>query len=200
MSTPAVITKSQALAIHDAAIEKFGGVVGVRDEGALDSALAQPYQTFGGSDLYEGDIAKACRLCFGVIADHPFADGNKRTGAALLGTYLRLTTRLNRATTSSSQLCSASLTAPSPTNSSWNGWSESWINCVCCIDCRLQIILQGCVFWSGGSSCGFAGVSVWRHAGCFFAATTYSKGLLWCLWLSLLETSRTATASASSDG
>ncbi|MEW6863146.1 type II toxin-antitoxin system death-on-curing family toxin [Trueperella pyogenes] len=91
MSTPAVITKSQALAIHDAAIEKFGGVVGVRDEGALDSALAQPYQTFGGSDLYEGDIAKACRLCFGVIADHPFADGNKRTGAALLGTYLRLT-------------------------------------------------------------------------------------------------------------
>jgi len=87
----AVITKEQAIVIHDAAIDRFGGIAGVRDEGMLDSALAQSYQTFGGSDLYEGDIAKACRLCFGVVADHPFADGNKRTGAALLGTCLRLT-------------------------------------------------------------------------------------------------------------
>ena len=52
----------------------------MRDEGLLDSALAQPWQTFGGRDLYEGDVAKACRLCYSVIRDHPFTDGNKRTG------------------------------------------------------------------------------------------------------------------------
>ena len=72
------------------AIARCGDLRGVRDEGLLDSALAQPWQTFGGRDLYEGDVAKACRLCYGVIRDHPFTDGNKRTGAALLGASLRL--------------------------------------------------------------------------------------------------------------
>ena len=84
------VAKDQVIAIHDVAIARFGGLPGVRDEGLLDSALAQPWQTFGGRDLYEGDVAKACRLCYGVIRDHPFTDGNKRTGAALLGASLRL--------------------------------------------------------------------------------------------------------------
>ena len=84
------IAKDQVIAIHDVAIARFGGLPDVRDEGLLDSALAQPWQTFGGRDLYEGDVAKACRLCYGVIRDHPFTDGNKRTGAALLGASLRL--------------------------------------------------------------------------------------------------------------
>ena len=85
-----LVAKDQVLAIHDTAIARFGGLPGVRDEGLLDSALAQPWQTFGGRDLYEGDVAKACRLCYGVICGHPFTDGNKRTGAALLGASLRL--------------------------------------------------------------------------------------------------------------
>lgn len=90
MSGPVTIGKSQALAIHSAAIEKFGGVDGVRDEGMLESALARPHQTFGGIELYGSDVVKACRLCYGIISDHPFVDGNKRTGAALLGTCLKL--------------------------------------------------------------------------------------------------------------
>ena len=84
------VAKDQVIAIHDVAIARFGGLPGVRDEGLLDSALAQPWQTFGGRDLYEGDVAKACRLRYDVIRDHPFTDGNKRTGAALLGASLRL--------------------------------------------------------------------------------------------------------------
>lgn len=84
------VAKDQVIAIHDVAIARFGGLPGVRDEGLLDSALAQPWQTFGGRDLYEGDVAKVCRLRYGVIRDHPFTDGNKRTGAALLGASLRL--------------------------------------------------------------------------------------------------------------
>ena len=84
------LSKEEVLVIHAAAIERFGGLVGLRDEGLLDSALAQPFQTFDGADLYPSAIDKACRYAFGIISDHPFIDGNKRTGAALLGTYLRM--------------------------------------------------------------------------------------------------------------
>ena len=55
----------------------------MRDEGLLDSVLAQPFQTFDGADLYPSAIEKACRYAFGIISDHPFLDGNKRTGDAL---------------------------------------------------------------------------------------------------------------------
>jgi death-on-curing protein len=82
-------SREEVLAIHAAAIDRFGGLDGLRDEGLLDSALTQPFQTFGGTDLYPSAIEKACRYAFGIISDHPFLDGNKRTGAALLGAYLR---------------------------------------------------------------------------------------------------------------
>lgn len=83
-------TKREAVAIHDASIARFGGLAGVRDEGLLESALAQPWQTFGGRDLYPSDVEKVCRLAFGVICDHPFVDGNKRAGTAPLGAGLRM--------------------------------------------------------------------------------------------------------------
>ena len=83
-------SREEALAIHAAAIDRFGGLDGLRDEGLLDSALMQPFQTFGGADLHPSAIEKACRYAFGIISDHPFLDGNKRTGAALFGTYLRM--------------------------------------------------------------------------------------------------------------
>lgn len=84
----AAFSKEDVLAIHLATIDRFGGLEGVRDEGLLDSVLAQPFQTFGGEELYPTPIEKACRYAFGVISGHPFLDGNKRMGAALLGTYL----------------------------------------------------------------------------------------------------------------
>ena len=86
----AAFFKEGVLVVHAAAIERFGGPVGLRDEGLLDSALAQPFQTFDGADLCPSAIDKACRYAFGIISDHPFIDGNKRTGAALLGAYLRM--------------------------------------------------------------------------------------------------------------
>ena len=83
-------SQQDVLAIHAAAIARFGGLDGVRDEGMLKSALAQPFQTFGDKNLYPDPIEKACRYAFGIISGHPFLDGNKRTGAALLGAYLRV--------------------------------------------------------------------------------------------------------------
>ena len=84
------IAKDEAIAVNAAVIAKFGGIDGVRDEGLLESALAQPLQSFGGVELYPTDEAKACRYAYGIIKNHPFVDGNKRTATALMGAYLRI--------------------------------------------------------------------------------------------------------------
>lgn len=47
-----MISKESVLKIHELSIIKFGGSNGVRDDGLLESAIARPYQTFGGEDLY----------------------------------------------------------------------------------------------------------------------------------------------------
>lgn len=65
------------------------GTPGVRDEGLLDSALARPFASFGGNEAFPDDISKACALCHAIISSHPFVDGNKRAGAAVLGMTLR---------------------------------------------------------------------------------------------------------------
>ena len=83
------LSREVALALHGRAIERFGGSRGVRDAGLLDAALAQPWQTFGGIELYPTPEEKIARLCFEVVTQHPFVDGNKRAGALLLGVLLR---------------------------------------------------------------------------------------------------------------
>ena len=81
--------KETILEIHRRKIAHFGGLDGVRDEGLLEAALAQPWQGFGGTELYPSIEEKAARLGYEVISQHPFADGNKRTGAAVIGVLLR---------------------------------------------------------------------------------------------------------------
>ena len=78
-----MIDAIEILALHDRLIEKTGGSFGVRDEGGLESALARPYQTFGGEDLYPSVFLKAGALLHSIVNNHPFIDGNKRT--ALVG-------------------------------------------------------------------------------------------------------------------
>ena len=84
------ISKDEALAIHSATVARFGGIDGVRDDGLLESALAQPFQSFAGVELYPNDEAKACRYAYGIIKDHPFIDGNKRAATAIMGAFLRM--------------------------------------------------------------------------------------------------------------
>lgn len=83
------VSREDALAIHARSIARYGGIDGLRDEGLLDSALAQPRQTFDGAELYPTLAEKAARYAYGIISNHPFADGNKRTGAAVLAVFLR---------------------------------------------------------------------------------------------------------------
>lgn len=84
------LSKSQVLLIHDQLISETGGSSGLRDEGMLDSALNAPFQTFGGEDVYPSLQQKAARLCFGLVKNHPFVDGNKRIGAHAMLVFLAL--------------------------------------------------------------------------------------------------------------
>jgi death-on-curing protein len=84
------LTLSEALELHRRVIGESGGALGVLDIGALESALAQPRMTFGGKDLYPSIVEKATALGYSLIQNHPFLDGNKRTGHAATEVFLFL--------------------------------------------------------------------------------------------------------------
>ncbi len=84
------ITLVEVLALHRQIIEQSAGMLGIRDLGLLESAIAQPRMTFGSEELYPTVIDKAVALGFSIIMNHPFVDGNKRTGHAALETFLIL--------------------------------------------------------------------------------------------------------------
>lgn len=84
------LTLNEVLELYRRIMEQSGGSVGIHDLGALESALAQPRVTFGGEELYPTVIEKASALGFSIIKNHPFVDGNKRTGHAAMETFLVL--------------------------------------------------------------------------------------------------------------
>jgi death-on-curing protein len=84
------LTVGEVLDIYSRVMQQSGGLVGIRDLGALESAVAQPRMTFDGAELYPTLAEKASALGFSLIENHPFIDGNKRTGHAALETLLVL--------------------------------------------------------------------------------------------------------------
>ena len=84
------LSKEQVLLLHEKIYERYGGALGVLNEGMLDSALQAPFQTFGGEELIPDTKEKIVRLSFGLIKNHAFRDGNKRIGALVLLTLLEL--------------------------------------------------------------------------------------------------------------
>lgn len=81
-------TVADVLEIYRRVMEQTGGLVGVRDVGSLESAVAQPRMTFNDAELYPSIAEKASALGFSLIMNHPFADGNKRTGHAVMEAFL----------------------------------------------------------------------------------------------------------------
>ncbi|HEY0971787.1 MAG TPA: type II toxin-antitoxin system death-on-curing family toxin [Gemmatimonadales bacterium] len=81
---------AEVLELHRQVVTEWGGSAGLRDLGALEGALAQPRQTYGGADLYPSLAEKAAALGFALIRNHPFVDGNKRVGHAVLEVFLVL--------------------------------------------------------------------------------------------------------------
>jgi death-on-curing protein len=83
-----MILISEVENLHQIIIARFGGSYGIRDRAALESALARPFQTFDNKELYLSILEKAASLIESILVNHPFIDGNKRTGYALLRLFL----------------------------------------------------------------------------------------------------------------
>ena len=81
---------TQALYLHDMMCKATGGLPEIRDIGALESALYHAYASFEGKDLYPTIEEKAARKAYGIIRNHPFLDGNKRTGLFVMLVFLEL--------------------------------------------------------------------------------------------------------------
>jgi len=85
-----ILSKEQVLKLHASLIKATGGSDGIRDERMLDLALNNPFQSFGGKELYPSIQAKAARLCFGLVKNHAMLDGNKRLGTHVMLVFLAL--------------------------------------------------------------------------------------------------------------
>jgi death-on-curing protein len=87
---PIFLTGEEVMAIHAHSLAKYGGQDGVRDQGLLRSALAQPEASFGGQWLHEDLFSMAAAYAFHVAQNHPFLDGNKRTAIVCALHFLHL--------------------------------------------------------------------------------------------------------------
>ena len=87
---PLFLALNEVLEMHRDQIERYGGTTGIRDIGLLQSALAAPAAGFGGEYLHEDLFAMAAAYLFHIVRNHPFVDGNKRTGAVAAVVFLVL--------------------------------------------------------------------------------------------------------------
>ena len=78
-------TVEEVITVHDAQIHEFGGSMGLRDMGALESAILRPQMGY-----YEDLIEEAAAMLESLAMNHPFVDGNKRTAFAATEIFLRL--------------------------------------------------------------------------------------------------------------
>jgi death-on-curing protein len=85
---PTWLNREECLAIHEMMLAQHGGLAGVRDEGLLESALSKPQNLFAyGSPTLP---RMAASYAAGIVLNHPFLDGNKRTGLMLAATFLEV--------------------------------------------------------------------------------------------------------------
>ena len=87
---PLFLGLADVIRVHVDQIERYGGRVGTRDLGLLQSALAMPRASFGGEWLHRDLYEMAAAYAFHVAQDHPFVDGNKRTALACALVFLEL--------------------------------------------------------------------------------------------------------------
>lgn len=80
----------EVLEIHRDQIRRYGGLTGVRDFGLLQSAISMPCATFEGAYLHQSLLEMASAYLFHLVQNHPFYDGNKRTGAVAAMVFMEM--------------------------------------------------------------------------------------------------------------
>ncbi len=88
--SPVFLSLAEVFEIHRDQIDRYGGEPGLRDLGLLQSALAMPAAGFGGRYLHDDLFEMAAAYLFHLVRNHPFVDGNKRTGAVAALVFLLL--------------------------------------------------------------------------------------------------------------
>jgi death on curing protein len=121
------LVQEEVLELHQVIIQQSGGSSGIRDLGALQSAVAQPRMMFAGADLYATIEEKAAALAFSLICNHPFVDGNKRVGHAAMETYLVLNGCEIKATVNDSEQLILGIAAGAVSRSELVSWLRSHI-------------------------------------------------------------------------
>ncbi len=88
MKTPVWLLREVVFAAHDQSLAQFGGLDGVRDEAMLESALGKPLNLFAYGKPTIFDLAAS--YAYGIVKNHPFIDGNKRTGLIAAVVFLQI--------------------------------------------------------------------------------------------------------------
>ncbi|MGB4870118.1 MAG: type II toxin-antitoxin system death-on-curing family toxin [Candidatus Promineifilaceae bacterium] len=119
------LTLNEVLTLHDRLIAQTGGSFGVRDIGRLESSLAQPRMTFDDIELYPTLVEKAATLGFSIIQNHPFLDGNKRTGHAAMEIFLFLNGFEIRSSTDEQEKAVLQVASGKMSREEFSGWVNS---------------------------------------------------------------------------
>jgi death-on-curing protein len=90
MASPLFLSVEDVIEIHADQIQRYGGSLGIRDVGLLHSALGMPEAGFGDQYLHAGLFEMAAAYLYHIVQNHPFIDGNKRTGAMAAFVFLKL--------------------------------------------------------------------------------------------------------------
>ena len=123
MRQPRWLDRKQCAAIHEMILAQYGGLPGIRDEGLLESALAKPRNLFAYSSPNLADLAASSAS--GIVRNHPFLDGNKRTGFMLAVIFLELNGFLFTATEESVVQNTLALAAGKLKVSGYAGWLKN---------------------------------------------------------------------------
>jgi death on curing protein len=123
MKRPSWVLRETVLALHDQLLAEFGGPSGVRDQGLLASALARPIDKFAYEKAPLFELAAA--YAFGLVKNHPFIDGNKRTGFAVAIVFLELNGYRFDATEADAAIQTLALAAGATTEEAYSAWIKT---------------------------------------------------------------------------
>lgn len=123
MKEPVWVFREVVFMLHEQSLAQFGGLAGVRDEGLLDSALGKPLNLFAYGKPTLFDLAAS--YGYGIVKNHPFIDGNKRTGFIVAVTFLELNGRRFAASEVDATVCMLALATGEMSEAAYSAWLKA---------------------------------------------------------------------------
>lgn len=123
MKRPVWVLRETVLSLHEQLLAAFGGAPGIRDEHLLDSALARPVNLLAYGRPSIADMAAS--YAFGLVKNHPFVDGNKRTGFAVAALFIELNGQRFTATEAEAVIETLGLAAGAISEAEYAAWLKA---------------------------------------------------------------------------